>query len=78
MAALGEVNSRMRDFFDVHALAEHNRMHDTWAWRPVCRRNDVIVLRWRSGTATVTPLQVRRRFPWHSFVILGTGAATPN
>jgi len=31
MAALGEVNSRMRDFFDVYALAEHNRMHDTWA-----------------------------------------------
>ena len=26
----GEVNSRMRDFFDVYALAEHNRMHDTW------------------------------------------------
>ena len=25
MAVLGEVNSRMRDFFDVYALAEHNR-----------------------------------------------------
>jgi hypothetical protein len=25
MVVLGEVNSRMRDFFDVHALSEHNR-----------------------------------------------------
>ena len=31
MAVLGEINSRTRDFFDVYALAEHNRMHDTWA-----------------------------------------------
>jgi len=40
------------------------------AWRPVCRRNEVIVLRWWSGTATVNTPQIRRRFPWHSFVIL--------